>query len=112
MQGIHIYCKDPDTEFDQTLQQVAVKELWRDVALVCAKAKTLKFSVGCLIEDDEKEVMNNLRKNLPCCHHSMLRLIWRERRLTPLLLLTLMVTSPPSASVLKKSAAWSGLVIA
>jgi hypothetical protein len=40
-----------------------------------AKAKTLKFSVGCLIEGDEKEVMNNLRKNLPCCHHSMLRLM-------------------------------------
>jgi len=51
-------------------------------------------------------------KNLPCGCHSMLRLIWRERRLTPLLLLTLMVTWPPSASVLKKSAAWSGLVIA
>jgi hypothetical protein len=77
-----------------------------------AKEKIFKLSPGCLIEDDEKEVMNNLRKNLPCCHHSMLRLIWRERRLTPLLLLTLMVTWPPSARVLKKSVAWSGLVIA
>ena len=77
-----------------------------------AKEKIFKLSLDCLIEDDEKEVMNNLRKSLPCGCHSMLRLIWRERRLTALLLLTLMLTSPPSASVLKKSAAWSGLVIA
>jgi hypothetical protein len=40
-----------------------------------AKEKIFKLSLGCLIEGEEKGGMNNLRKNLSCCHHSMLRLM-------------------------------------